>query len=90
VALTGTGVDFHTLVVRVSQQLFPLVAQSPAFATEQTIHMDVSKTGYSPNQFTLHKGIPAKWIFNAKELTECNKVIVVPQYGLEIKLKRGV
>ena len=90
VALTGTGVDFHTLIVRVSQQLFPLAAQPPSFATEQTINMEVSKTGYSPNQFTLHKGIPVKWIINARELTECNRVIVVPQYGLEIKLKPGV
>ena len=90
VALTGSGDDFHTLVVRVSQQLFPLSAQPPSFATEQTINMDVSKTGYSPNQFALHKGIPVKWIINAKELTECNRVIVVPQYGLEIKLKPGV
>ncbi len=90
VALTGIGVDFHTVVVRVSQQLFPLVADSLSPAAEQTITMEVSKTGYSPNQFTLHKGIPVKWIINAKELTECNKVIVVPQYGLEIKLQPGV
>jgi hypothetical protein len=90
VALTGAGVDFHTLIVRVSQQLFPLTAQPPSFATEQILNMDVSKTGYSPNQFSLHKGIPVKWIINAKELTECNRVIVVPQYGLEIKLKQGV
>lgn len=90
VALTGIGVDFHTLMVRVSQQLFPLVEQLPSVPAEQTITMEVSKTGYSPNQFTLHKGVPVKWIINAKELTECNKVIVVPQYGLEIKLQPGV
>jgi len=90
VALTTVGVDFHTLVVRVSQQLFPLVEQSPSMATIQTITMEVSVTGYSPNQFTLHKGIPVKWGINAKELTECNKIIVVPQYGLEIKLQPGV
>jgi len=90
VALTGSGDDFHTLVVRVSQQLFPMAPQPPSFATEQTINMDVSKAGYSPNQFALHKGIPVKWIINAKELTECNRDIVVPQYGLEIKLKPGV
>ncbi|NOU13538.1 MAG: sulfite exporter TauE/SafE family protein [Methylococcaceae bacterium] len=90
VALTGIGVDFHTLVVRVSQQLFPLVEQPFSIGKEQTITMDVTKTGYSPNQFTLHKGVPVKWIINAKELTDCNKVIVVPQYGLEIKLQPGV
>jgi plastocyanin domain-containing protein len=51
--------------------------------------MDVLKKGYSPSRFTLRKGVPVKWVIDGKELTECNKVIVVPQYGLEIKLQPG-
>jgi len=47
-ALTGSGVDFHTLIVRVSQQLFPLATQPPFFATEQTINMDVRKSAIRP------------------------------------------
>lgn len=89
-AVTGTGVDFNTLVARVSQQLSPTVSESPICETEQTIHMDVLSTGFKPNKFTLRKGIPVKWAINAKELNECNKAIVVPQYGLEINLQPGL
>ncbi|MFI3158084.1 MAG: sulfite exporter TauE/SafE family protein [Methylococcaceae bacterium] len=89
-AVTGTGVDFNTLVARVSQQLSPTVAESPSCESEQTINMDVLNAGFKPNKFTLRKGIPVKWVINAKELNECNKAIVVPQYGLDIKLQPGL
>ncbi len=89
-AAAGTGVDFNTLVTRVSQKLSPTVAESPFSETEQTINMDVVKIGFKPNKFTLRKGIPVKWVINAKELNECNKAIVVPHYGLEIKLQPGI
>jgi sulfite exporter TauE/SafE len=89
-AVTGTGVDFSTLVARISQQMSPAVAESPSCEAEQTIHMDVLRGGYSPHQFTLRKGVPVKWVINGKELNECNKSIVVPQYGLEIKVQPGV
>lgn len=88
-AVTGTGIDFNTLVARVSQKLSPTVAETPSCDTEQTIHMTVLKSSFSPNQFTLRKGIPVKWVINGKELNECNKVIVIPQYQLKIELKEG-
>lgn len=89
-AVTGSGIDFNTLVARVSQYLSPTVAESPVCDTEQTIRMDVVKTGFKPNKFTLRKGIPVKWVIDAKELNECNKAIVVPQYGLEVAFKPGI
>lgn len=89
-AVTGMGLDFNTLVARVSQHLSPTASESPSCDTEQTIHMEVLKTRFSPNKFTLRKGIPVKWAIDAKELNECNKVIVVREYGLEIKLQPGM
>ena len=89
-AVTGTGIDFNTLVVSVSQKLSPMVTEPPATDAEQIIYMEVFISGYSPNKFNLRKGIPVKWIINVKELTECNKVILVPQYGLTIKLQPGM
>jgi len=88
-AVTGTGVDFNTLVARVSQMFSPSMAETPSCDAVQTINMDVLKKGYSPSQFTLRKGVPVKWVINGKELNECNKAIVVPQYGLDIKLQPG-
>jgi sulfite exporter TauE/SafE len=88
-AVMGTGMDFNTLVARVAQQLAPTVAETPYCDNEQTIYMEVLKNRFSPNKFTLRKGVPVKWVIDAKELNECNKEIVVPQYGLKIKLHQG-
>jgi len=89
-SVTGSGWDFNTVVARVSQQFAPTVAGSASCENEQSIRMDVLKTRFSPNQFTLRKGIPVKWIIDAKELNECNREIVVRDYGLEIKLQPGL
>ena len=88
-AVTGTGIDFNTLVARLSQKLSPVILETPSSGIEQTIRMDVLTSGFSPNRFTLHKGVPVKWVINGKELTECNKVIVIPQYKMRIELKEG-
>jgi len=77
------------MVARVSQKLSPTVAETPSCDTEQTINMEVLKSSFSPNQFTLRKGVPVKWVINGKELNECNKTIVIPQYKMKIELKEG-
>ena len=89
-AVTGTGIDFNTMVARLSQRFSPTVAEAPSCDAEQVINMDVVHAGFSPNQFTLRKDVPVKWVINGKELNQCNKGIVVPKYGLEIDVKQGV
>jgi sulfite exporter TauE/SafE/copper chaperone CopZ/LysM repeat protein len=75
-------------------------ASEPAPATEaqrkptsrlapQTITMDVISSGFSPNRFILIRGAPVKWIINGKEITTCNKRIIVPSLGLEFDVKKG-
>lgn len=88
-AVTGTGWDFNTTLARVSQHFAPVVAETDSSPAEQTIRMEVLRSGFSPNQFTLRKGIPVKWVIDGKELTACNNAIIVPKYDLEIKLKQG-
>lgn len=88
-AVMGTGIDFNTLVTRASQKLHPTVVEAPRDAI-QIIHMDVLSGGFSPNTFTLRKGIPVKWAINGKELNACNNVIVVPRYKLKIALQPGI
>ena len=88
-AISGTCADFNTLVARASQYLSPVAAVTPSCDPDQTITMDVLKSGFSPHQFTLRKGVPVKWVITAKELTECNRGIVVPQYDLKIMLQPG-
>lgn len=56
----------------------------------QVINMEVTREGWSPDTFTLKKGISVKWNIDVKELTGCNNEIIVRDYGLDVKLKEGM
>ncbi|MAH48358.1 heavy metal transporter [Candidatus Pacearchaeota archaeon] len=56
----------------------------------QEINMEVNRYGWEPESFVLKKGVPVKWNINVLELTGCNNEIFVRDYGLEIKLKKGL
>ncbi len=88
-AVAGSGTDFNTLVARASQYLSPASSVSPSCDPDQTIRMDVLRSGYSPHQFTLLKGVPVRWVIDVKQMNECNKSIVVPDYDLKIVLHEG-
>jgi sulfite exporter TauE/SafE/copper chaperone CopZ len=55
----------------------------------QVIRMSVDANGWTPDTFVLKKGIKVRWIIDVKQLTNCNKEIIVRDYGLDIKLKDG-
>jgi uncharacterized protein len=56
----------------------------------QIIDMEVTRSGWSPDAFALKKGVPVKWNIDVKELTGCNNEIIVRDYDLDIKLKKGM
>lgn len=56
----------------------------------QIIEMEVDRYGWNPDSFALKKGVPVKWNINVKELTGCNNEIIVRDYDLDIKLKKGM
>lgn len=56
----------------------------------QEVNMDVTRYGWEPNSFVLQKGVPVKWNINVKELTGCNNEIIVRDYDIDIKLKKGM
>ncbi|HUZ91529.1 MAG TPA: sulfite exporter TauE/SafE family protein [Methylocella sp.] len=91
--LAGTGYDLQSALTSASSELgfartpYPT---SPVENNVQIIRMDVTKSGFEPNHFVLRRGIPVKWIIDGKELTECNKRIVVPKLGLEFDIKKGM
>jgi phage tail protein X len=91
--LTGTGYDLRSFMSLASSKLGLAETPhptSPVAGHFQTIMMDVIKSGFEPNHFVLRKGIPVKWIVDGKEVTECNKRIVVPKLGLEFDVKEGM
>ena len=65
----------------------------PAKATVQgnvqVILTEMGSSRYVP--FTVKKGVPVRWTIRVKEenLNGCNNALVVPAYGLRVKLKPG-
>lgn len=55
----------------------------------QIINMDVISGGYSPNYFTVKKGIPVKWIINGKNVFGCQGYFIVPSLGVSRALNPG-
>lgn len=86
--LTGWGYDLGSVVARLQRGEAPVAANLPGPA-EQTIEMEANALGYKPSRFTLIRGVPVKWVIDAREITNCNKSIVVPSLGLEFDLKPG-
>ena len=89
--LAGTGYDLASLISLMSQPQSQPVAPTPgtSLPAVQTIEMDVMSYGYTPNEFTLIKNVPVRWIIDGKEVTECNRRILVPKLGLQIDVKEG-
>ena len=56
----------------------------------QVIQMKVDASGWTPDTFTLKKGVPVKWEIDVEELTSCNNEIIVNEYDLRIKLNKGL
>ncbi len=89
-AVTGSGLDFNSLQAELTARLLPIVTAPSQPPAEQSINMDVIPGRFAPNQFVLQKDIPVRWSINGKELNTCNRVILVPKYGLRIELHSGV
>ena len=45
--------------------------------------------GYSPNKFTIKKGIPVKWVITSEEPYSCASSIVISKMGISKKLVKG-
>lgn len=91
-ALTGAGYDLNPAINNAPPSIDKTnPSQQPVNVNtgSQEIRMDVTRSGYVPNTFTLKKGVPVKWIINGKELTGCNNAIIVPSLGLEFDIKKG-
>lgn len=56
---------------------------------QQIIEMTQNSRGYSPNSFTIQKGVPVKWIINSTDPNGCASSLVSQQLGVRTTLKRG-
>ncbi len=90
--MAGTGYDFRSLAILAEprlQSLRAVVARQLPEAGRQDIHMEVNARGYNPTEFVLKQGVPVRWIIDGKEITQCNRRIMVPGLGLEFEIHPG-
>ena len=64
-------------------------AQVTDTTNAQVVEMTQNSNGYSPNVFTVKKGVPVKWIITSKSVLSCASYIVMPKYGISQGLKAG-
>lgn len=55
----------------------------------QIVKMTQSGSGYSPNSFTIKKGLPVKWVINSTNPYTCAASIVMPAFGIRQSLQEG-
>lgn len=90
-ALAGSGYDFRSLSAMAGAEWARLRegVHLPAFGATQTIRMAATGRGYLPNSFVLKQGVPVVWIIEGREVTACNRRIVVPALHLEFDIEPG-
>jgi sulfite exporter TauE/SafE/copper chaperone CopZ len=86
--LTGWGVDLSSLLARMRPAPIVEIA-TPPDAGSQIIEMTADRLGYSPARFTILRGKPVRWVIEVKEITSCNRRIVVPGLALDFNLRPG-
>lgn len=55
----------------------------------QEVRMTQNGSGYSPNRFTIQKGIPVRWVVTSENVYTCAASIVAPSLGIRQGLKLG-
>jgi uncharacterized protein len=56
---------------------------------QQVVNMEERGNGYYPNSFTIKKGVPVRWVIDAKAPNSCASALVVPKLDLRKFLKAG-
>ena len=96
--ILGNGLDLNSVTSRLAKSLqgrFSTWQQTinqiaPVQEGYQLIYMEADASKYMPDNFFLRKDVPVKWIINVKELSSCNKQIVVPSMNMTIDLHPGL
>jgi sulfite exporter TauE/SafE/copper chaperone CopZ len=55
----------------------------------QVVKMTESSRGYSPNNFTVKKGVPVKWVIDAQDPYSCASSLVMNKFNIRKSLKSG-
>lgn len=55
----------------------------------QVVEMEQRANGYFPNKFIINKNKPVKWVINSKTAVSCASSLVIPDFNVEKRLKKG-
>lgn len=87
---TLASLSFSGLGIAASGQI--VAVSDPNVTMEngvQVVRMTENNRGYSPNRFSVKKGVPVKWIIDAQAPYSCASSLVVPKLGIQTSLKAG-
>jgi len=68
------------------------VANDPNVTLEngvQVVHMTETANGYSPNKFSIKKGVPVKWIVDSQAPYSCASVLIMKKFKIQKFLAAG-
>ncbi|MEK7514195.1 MAG: cupredoxin domain-containing protein, partial [Patescibacteria group bacterium] len=93
----GNGINLTGGLPSISKLVLALAASQPAETTAaaglvngfQEVQMVQKSNGYSPNSFTIKKGVPVKWIITSQDANTCAASLVVPKLGIKKMLTAG-
>ncbi len=85
-----TGFDGSVLGISTGAQGKTLSAPNTQGTNEvQVVHMTQSARGYSPNSFTIKKGVKVKWIVTSTDPYTCASSLVSKKLNIRQALKEG-
>lgn len=83
--LSGWGISSYSFITtNSSPAALPEIQNG-----EQIVHMTQGASGYQPNNITVKKGIPVKWIINSTNAYTCAASIQLPAYNIAQLLQPG-
>jgi len=56
---------------------------------QQVVKMTETSSGYSPNSFTIKKGVLVKWVIDAQAPYSCAASLIMPKYNIRKNLVKG-
>lgn len=87
--LNLSGIDVNAFI---NPKVNSVAGNDPNVTLEngvQIVKMTQTSSGYSPNSFTIKKGIPVKWIVTSEDAFTCAASIVSSQLGIRKNLEAG-
>ncbi|MFZ2310043.1 MAG: sulfite exporter TauE/SafE family protein [Patescibacteria group bacterium] len=83
--LVLTGLDFKSASSEI-------VSNDPNVTVEdgvQIVKMKETSRGYEPNNFTIVKGLPVKWVITSEDQYSCASDLIMKKYNIRRTLKSG-